>query len=77
MQLTINVPDQFVAEAKVRGIAPESYAEELLNGEMEKFANNHRRETVVAAVARIKDLRRGNRLNGVTIQELVREGRKY
>jgi prevent-host-death family protein len=36
-----------------------------------------RRRTVKEAIEAMRELRKGNRLDGITIRELIEEGRKY
>ena len=36
-----------------------------------------RRRTIDETIAAMRELRKGNRLDGITIRELIEEGRKY
>ena len=40
-------------------------------------AKDEKRRRAEQAVARIRELRKGHRLDGITIRELIDEGRKY
>lgn len=40
-------------------------------------ANAQRRRRALEAVAAIRELRKGHRLDGISIRELIDEGRKY
>lgn len=76
MQLTINVPDQLAEEARARGLATEEYVEELLTRQISQPVLKSR-EAAKDAVEAIRRLRKGVRLNGLKIKELIEEGRKY
>jgi hypothetical protein len=77
MQITINVPDQLAEQAQARGMALETYAEELLKGQAQQSGGTDQREAVAVAINRMMELRRGNRLGGVPVRQLIDEGRKY
>jgi hypothetical protein len=76
MELTIHVPDEFKLQAEARGLAPEAYAEQVLISEVARVSAARLQE-IRTAVAEIRELRKGQRLEGLSIKELVNEDRKY
>jgi hypothetical protein len=76
VQITINVPDQLATQAHARGMALEAYAEELLSEQVQSDVPSDFK-SIESAIDRIVELRQGNRLNGISIRELIDEGRKY
>lgn len=76
MELTIHVRDEIKAQAEAHGLAPEAYAEQLLNSELAKVSAGRLAE-IQQAVKEIRELRKGQRLDGLSIKDLVNEGRKY
>jgi hypothetical protein len=74
IQLRPEVEAQLAAEAEARGMALEHYIVERLAGTSPR-ANG--RNAVSEAIDRIHQLRKGNRLDGLGITELIHEGRKY
>jgi len=77
MQLTINVSDQISARAEAQGLAPESYAEQVIDRDLQTDFPKPANESVHAAIVRLKELRKRNFLNGLSIKDLMNEGRKY
>ena len=62
------------AEANARGLDLNRYVESLLS---ERGPEAFNREAAARAVERIRELRKGNNLGGLSIKDLVNEGRKY
>ena len=83
MQITVNVPDEMAAEVKsrlsseadARGLPLGSYILEKLVGA--RPWEGSRQRTVCDAIDAIRELRKGNRLDGVRIRDLIDEGRRY
>ena len=77
MQVTINVPDRLAEEARVRGVSVKVYVEQMLAGKTLDVTNGVRPELVGQAIDRIRELRKGNKLAGLRLKELLHEGHKY
>jgi len=83
MQITVNVPDEMArevearlaSEADARGLPLDRYILEKLVGT--GMTREGRQRTVTEAIEGIRELRKGNRLNGLQIKELIEEGRRY
>ena len=69
---------RLAAEASARGVALDRYVEDILTSTVESVPHSlHSSEEIAGAVDRILELRKGNRLDGLSIKDLVNEGRKY
>ena len=77
MKVTIKVPDELAAEARARGISVELYVQEILARKAVNAKDNRRLESVRAAIDRILELRKGNKLAGLRTKDLIHEGHKY
>ncbi len=77
MQVTIDIPEQLVVQARAHGVSVEVYAQEILARQALGTAGEYHLESVRAAVGRILDLRRGNKLAGLRTEDLIHEGHKY
>jgi hypothetical protein len=77
MDVTIKVPDQLAAEARSRGVSVEVYVQDILARQALGTTDDGRLQTVRAAVERIFELRRGNKLEGLRTKDLIHEGHKY
>lgn len=77
MKVTITVTKQIAAEAHAQGVPVEVYVEEILARRTINGGGESQRTGIAAAVDRIIELRKGNRLEGRAIKDLIREGRKY
>jgi hypothetical protein len=66
---------QLAAEAQARGMALEHYIVEKLSGPQPTESNH--RLSIENAIERIRQLRKGNRLEGLRITDLIDDGRKY
>ena len=75
MQITIDVPDEMAAEANAVGLPLDRYILERLVGPGRTGERPQR--TVAEAIEAIRELRKGNRLNGLRIKDLIEEGRRY
>jgi len=77
MKVTIKVPDKLAAEARARGVSVEVYVQEILARQaLERTGEGHL-QSVRAAIARIFELRKGNKLAGLRTKDLIHEGHKY
>ena len=77
MEVTIKVPDELAAEARARGVSVEVYVQEVLARQTLESTGERRLQSVRAAIERIFELRKGNKLAGLRTKDLIREGRKY
>ena len=75
IELHPEVEAQLAAEAQARGLDLERYIAEKLSEPRSKEGTGQ--TSVAEAISRIRQLRKGNRLDGVEITELIREGRKH
>ena len=75
IQLQPEIEAQLAAEARARGMALEQYIAEKLSGGAPRDRLD--RESIAAAVGRIREIRKGARLNGLNIKDLVNEGRRF
>ena len=77
MKVTIKVPDKLAAEARAHGVSVEVYAEEILARQAQDARGEGHLQSVRAAIARILDLRKGNKLAGLQTKDFIHEGHKY
>lgn len=75
MQITLNIPDALAAEAEARGVTIDSYILAKLAGTESRAETGKR--TVGEVIDRIRELRKGNRLDGLKIKDLIDEGRRF
>jgi len=75
IQLQPEIEAQLTAEAQARGMALDAYVAEKL-GDV-RLADRAGQRSVADAIDRIRELRRGNRLGGVSIRDLIHEGQRY
>jgi hypothetical protein len=74
IQLQPEIEAQLSAEAKDRGMALDRYIEMIVEG---RPSAQVPRRSVGEAVDRIKALRKGNKLEGLHIKDLIHEGHPY
>jgi plasmid stability protein len=77
MEVTIKVPDKLAAEARAHGVSVEVYVREILARQALETTGEQRLQSVRAAIDRILDLRKGNKLAGLRTKDLIHEGHKY
>lgn len=77
MEVTIKVPDKLAAEARARGVSVEVYVQEILARQALETNNEQHLQSVGAAIERIRESRRGNKLAGLRTKDLIHEGHKY
>lgn len=82
--MTVNIPDELAAQAREKGLSVEVYVEQVLAkqcGENGNTPEQTRSESdnakIKDAIARMDELRKGVRLDGLKIKDLINEGRKY
>ena len=75
LELQPDLEAQLAQEAQSRGLPIERYIERIV--EARPTLPEIDRAAVAQAVARILELRKGNRLDGLKIKDLINEGRKY
>lgn len=74
IQLRPEIEARLAAEARDSGLALDAYIERLVSS---RPAAATKQRPVGDAIDRIRELRRGNRLDGLRIQDLIHEGRRY
>ena len=74
LDLQPEIEAQLAAEAQARGLALDQYVEELV---VSRPVQQPRTESPAEAVAAIRELRKGNRLQGLKVSDLIHEGRRY
>jgi hypothetical protein len=74
IRLQPEIEAQLAAEAKDRGMALDRYIEKIVEGRPIEHVDRH---SVSEAIDRIRDLRKGNRLGGLNIKDLIHEGHIY
>jgi len=75
--VTIKVPDQLAAAARAQGVSVEVYVQEILARQALETTGEQRLQSVRAAIDRIFELRKGNKLAGLRTKDLIHEGHKY
>lgn len=75
LRLQPEIESQLAAEAEARGLALYLCIETIVTAR--RPAETLRRESPAEAVAAIRELRKGNRLDGLSVKDLIHEGRKY
>jgi len=77
MEVTIKVPDKLAEEARAHGVSVEVYVQELLARQALGTPGKERVQSVRAAIDRIFELRKGNKLAGLRAKDLIHEGHKH
>ncbi|HVB87453.1 MAG TPA: hypothetical protein VNK23_12405 [Candidatus Dormibacteraeota bacterium] len=77
MEIAIRVSDVLAAEARERGVSVEVYVQELLARSAGRATSEPEIESVRAAIDRLTELRKGNKLGGLRLKDLVHQGHKY
>ena len=81
LQLQPEIEAHLVAQASAEGEEVAFYIEKLLRRHLPASTRTPRtpaeQASVNAAIQSLRDLRKGNFLNGITTKDLVEEGRKY
>lgn len=77
IELQPEIEDRLAAQAAARGVTVTDYVRDVLVFQAGQSTDRAFRPNISEAIARIRELRKGNRLNGVNVQELIHEGHKY
>jgi plasmid stability protein len=77
MEVTIKVPDRLAAEARAHGMSLEVYVQEILARQALETTGEQPLHSVRAAIDRMLELRKGNKLEGLRTKDLIHEGHKY
>lgn len=77
MEVTIKVPDKLAAEARAHGVSVQAYVQEILARQALETNGEQHLQSVRAAIERIRELRKGNKLAGLRTRDLIHEGHKY
>jgi plasmid stability protein len=77
MDITIKVPDKLAAEARAHGVSVEVYVQEIRARQALDTTSEQSLQPVRAAIDRILDLRKGNKLAGLRTKDLIHEGHKH
>ena len=73
LDLQPEVEARLTMQAQARGLTLDRYLEDLMKAQ----AGEPRTESPAEAVAQIRELRKGLSLDGLSVKELINEGRKY
>ena len=77
MQVTVNIPDELAAQAREKGLSVEVYVEQVLASRIKAQPDAAQLSKACEAIDRMAELRKGVRLDGLKIKDLIDEGRKY
>ena len=77
IELQPEIESQLAAQAEACGVTFSEYLKELLVKQAERPAEWADRRSVAQAIEGIRELRKGNRLGGLKIKDLIDEGHKY
>jgi hypothetical protein len=75
MEVKVKVPDEVAAAARARGVSVEVYVEELL-ARQAGVASEENIPAAGAAIDRIRELRKGNKLAGLRTKDLIHKAHK-
>ncbi len=74
IQLQPEIEAQLIAEAQARGVALDHYVEKIVSA---RPVLPLRQRTIAEAIEAIRELRKGNSLKGLEMDDLIHEGHKY
>lgn len=77
IELQPEIESQLAAQAKACGVTFSEYLKELLVKQAERPAEQTNKRSIVKAIESIRELRKGNKLDGLKISDLIHEGHKY
>jgi len=77
IELQPEIESQLAAQAEACGVTFSEYLKELLVKQAERPAERANRRSVAEAIESIQELRKGNRLGGLKIKDLIHEGHKH
>jgi hypothetical protein len=76
MRVAVNVPEELRAKARARGVPLEVYVEEMLAQQALDATEETRLVSAGVAFDRIVEFRKGNKLAGLSIKDLIHEGHR-
>jgi len=81
MQVTVNIPDEVVEQMQSRGLSVDAYVQRLVAADAVVSKHGLVRlgpgpYTPEEAGRQIRELRKGNRLDGLKLKDLIEEGRR-
>ena len=74
IRLRPEIEAQLAAEAQDHGLALDRFIEKIVSG---RAVRKIKRHSVGQAIDRIRELRKGNTLGGLKIEDLIHEGHRY
>lgn len=77
IELQPEIESRLAAQAEACGVTFSQYLKEVLVKQAERPAERADRRSVAQAIESIRELRKGNRLGGLKIKDLIHEGHKY
>ncbi len=77
IELQPEIEGQLAAQAEACGVTFSEYLKELLIRQAERPVEGANRRSVAEAIESIRELRKGNKLGGLKIKDLIHEGHKY
>jgi hypothetical protein len=77
MEVTIKVPDELAAKARAQGVSVEVYVQGILSRQAFEITGEQRLQAIRAAIDRIFELRKGNKLSGLRTKDFIHEGHNY
>jgi len=82
LELQPEVESRLASEAEARGLSLDRYIESIVTARTSATYETHprtpeRQRQIEGAVDRIRELRKGLTTGGLSIKELINEGRKY
>jgi hypothetical protein len=82
MQVTVNIPDEVAAQVQSRGLSLDAYVQRLVASDAVVSKHGLVRlgpgpYSPEEAGRWIRELRKGNRLDGLKIKDLIEEGRRF
>ncbi len=77
IELQPEIESQLAAQAEACGVTFSEYLKELLVKQAEQPAERADRRSVAEAIESIGELRKGNKLGGLKIKDLIHEGHKH
>ena len=77
IELQPEIENQLAAQAEACGVTFSEYLKELLVKQAEQPAERVNRRSVDEAIESIRELRKGNKLGGLKIKDLIHEGHRY
>jgi hypothetical protein len=77
IELRPEIESQLAAQAEACGVTFSEYLKDLLVKQAERPAERANSRSVAEAIESIRQLRKGNKLGGLKIKDLIHEGHRY